>query len=718
MATTVNLLSDRNGFYSSYLEAERLTISEASSDWQVIGAAGSYISTEFITTSRFVFRAAPSGTSDIIFVLNAQELNQSENGKFLSFNSKIKPGDACSVRCVLSVDGQQADIGFTQNLSGGVYGAVQSNIVQIPDNGLTQYVSASIFVSGHEGQNVFMTYPNLIDDRAFYENDYLAYMKNFMPDFYWELDSRQSQPTAPYHRFMDILTSSSYEVYREYAAIYRFDREELALSDYTSEIWAKSVLVDPSYVRQKYINWLFQFTGNQAVKNIKPNDATSLYGIKSTRTNLVTNPSFETNTTGWVAATGATNTRTSSQSVFGSWSISQTRSSTTGSLSVQTSPRISVTAGLDYTFSLYFRRSYSTTRTTSLRFQWYNSGGTIIGTTITQAITPPAVNTWGRFSMTRTAPAGATTVYCDILVSNAVVGEVIFVDGIMLEQSSTLLPYFDGTNSSPYADYTLLSRVWTGTANASTSTTTWGLNSSFYDSDQAYFLNQNTERQFVEWQLNGLPYGVAAGTRESLVSAARQVLSRTKNGQATTGAISLTPGFGGNPWVFLVRTLSNETIDAEVGDPSKLVLAAMEPARPMGYQIIHETVDVLNFILNDLTFGRLNQIGLGGVVAPTLAPQNVVATEIGSNYVVLSFIPMSVSGYGDGGGVISNYRYYLSTNGGSTYTSGTLLSPAKGSPPIRITGLSTATQYYVKLKAINEAGEGVQESVPVVFTTL
>lgn len=507
MATTVNLLSERNGLYSSYLVNERITVSEASPDWQVLGAAGSFIATEFVTTSRFAYRAAPSGTGEIVFVLNPQQINASEHGKFLSFNAKIKPGDACVARCVLSVVGEDVDNGHIQNLSGGVYGSVQSNIVQVPDFGIDQYISASIHISGHEGTNVLMTYPNLIDDRAFYENEYLAYMKNFMPDFYWEIDSKQSQPTAPYHRLMDILTSASYEVYREFVAMYRFDRNEIPLVELTADERVNSVLVDPIYVRQKYLNWLFQFTGNPAIKNIQTNG-------------------------------------------------------------------------------------------------------------------------------------------------------------------------------------------------------------------EEYFLNQTTERDFINWQLETLSYGISAGTRESLINAARRVLERTRDGEQTTGAVSLTPGFGGNPWVFLVRTLENETIDALSGESSNLVLAAMEPARPMGYKLLHETVETLNFTLNDITFGRIGQIGLGGVTAPTDAPQDVVVDDIGSDYVVISFTPMWISGYGDGGGIISNYRYFLSTDSGVSYDSGTLLSPAKGNPPITITGLSSATEYYLKLRAINEAGEGTEESVPIVFTTL
>ena len=209
-----------------------------------------------------------------------------------------------------------------------------------------------------------------------------------------------------------------------------------------------------------------------------------------TRTNLVTNPNFETNTTGWGAASGATNTRTSAQSVFGSWSISQTRTSTTGNLSVQTSPRLSVAASTTYTISGYFRRDYSTTRTTQIRVIWYDANSTIIGTTISTAITPPAINTWGRFSATVTAPANAATIFFDFFVSSAIVGETIFVDGVLLEASSSLLPYFDGTYADTYTNYALLRQGWDSTVDGSTSTAYWASTST---TNIAFTLDDTTE---------------------------------------------------------------------------------------------------------------------------------------------------------------------------------------------------------------------------------
>lgn len=81
--------------------------------------------------------------------------------------------------------------------------------------------------------------------------------------------------------------------------------------------------------------------------------------------------------------------------------------------------------------------------------------------------------------MSATAPTNTATVFADVLVSNAIVGETMFADAFLLETGSTLLPYFDGTYADTYTGYTLTSQQWNSTANASTSTATWGLNSSY-----------------------------------------------------------------------------------------------------------------------------------------------------------------------------------------------------------------------------------------------
>ena len=68
------------------------------------------------------------------------------------------------------------------------------------------------------------------------------------------------------------------------------------------------------------------------------------------------------------------------------------------------------------------------------------------------------------------------------------------------------------------------------------------------------------------------------------------------------------------------------------------------------------------------------------------------------------------------GSAITNYKYALSTDGGSTYGSFTALSPADFTTPITVSGLSMNTTYHVKLKAVNDLGDSVASSA-VTFTT-
>jgi len=506
MATTVNLLSADSALLRSTSASVTIPISASGTEWVSTNSTLSVIPTEFITNLRYVLRVAPSGSGDVTLILDEQLLRLSENGKTLSFNAKLRPSSESTVTFQIVVDGETAPDPHQRTLSGGLYGAIQSNTVIVPNDEVVHTVSASITVSGHGGGNIYLTYPNLIDDRAFYNNQYIALARNFMPDFYWEIDSAEQYPTAPFHRLLDILTSASNEVMTEYKEIYPFERNEITNSLETAEPIVNSALVNPAFVKDKYINWLSQFTGSTVRKNISKADGSR------------------------------------------------------------------------------------------------------------------------------------------------------------------------------------------------------------------FFSNYTDERAFIEWQLLNSHYGRGAGTRNALLNSAKQVLIFTKDDTQSTKSVSITPNYNGDNWSFLVRTLENETPDASNGESSVLVLAAMEPARPMGYKIYHETIDEFYLTLDDISFGRLSEIRLGDVVAPTEAPDSITVTSVTSTTATLTFLPLSVPGGGDGGGIISNYEISISTDGVS-YGAYAPLSPAKGSPPITITGLTSSTSYFVKLKAVNEAGVSAVESSPVTFTT-
>lgn len=168
------------------------------------------------------------------------------------------------------------------------------------------------------------------------------------------------------------------------------------------------------------------------------------------RVNLVTNPSFETNTTGWTSFAG-TSTRVTTTPLFGAGCL-RTAADALGSRGMYTD--IPVTAGLTYTLSMY-ARSNSGTFSHWCYMRWLNN----VGATISNDTTTTTVGTtWTRVSKTATAPAGAVTLRA-MTLSAASTADAWFTDGVLVEQSSSVGSYFDGSFEG----------FWTGTAHASTS---------------------------------------------------------------------------------------------------------------------------------------------------------------------------------------------------------------------------------------------------------
>ena len=94
------------------------------------------------------------------------------------------------------------------------------------------------------------------------------------------------------------------------------------------------------------------------------------------------------------------------------------------------------------------------------------------------------------------------------------------------------------------------------------------------------------------------------------------------------------------------------------------------------------------------------------------APTSLSAGSITATSVVISFTAGAQNG-----SAITNYQYALSTDSGSTYGSFTALNPVDATTPITVTGLTAATSYYIKLKAVNNSGAGTESSAVTLTTT-
>jgi hypothetical protein len=214
--------------------------------------------------------------------------------------------------------------------------------------------------------------------------------------------------------------------------------------------------------------------------------------IDSYRTNLIQNPSFE-NYSGFFEQTSFL-TITSSTSFLGASSLLVTASYIVspgypGFVSVDTSYQpFVVESGKTYTFSGYVK-DVNTGSPVNGVLIWYGSANNYLG--ITTSSTSISSSAWTRASVTASAPVGATKLYPGVLstmpiysASDSGNGKSFYVDAVMLELSSSVGTYFDGTYAGNFVtnpSFESGSTGWSGNDTASITSASYdslfGLNS-------------------------------------------------------------------------------------------------------------------------------------------------------------------------------------------------------------------------------------------------
>lgn len=165
----------------------------------------------------------------------------------------------------------------------------------------------------------------------------------------------------------------------------------------------------------------------------------------STSTNLCTNPSFETNTTGWTA-TSATLTRTAGAGVFGAYGGRVLVSATNGGAQYA-GP--ATTNGAALVASVYVNAASS-----AVRLQLNINGGAVV------ELAHPGDGLWHRLEVTGTS-AGSTSLVT-VYDSRSSAWTSYDIDGVQFETGVSLATtYIDGDQDGC---------TWTGTAHGSTST--------------------------------------------------------------------------------------------------------------------------------------------------------------------------------------------------------------------------------------------------------
>jgi hypothetical protein len=186
------------------------------------------------------------------------------------------------------------------------------------------------------------------------------------------------------------------------------------------------------------------------------------------RTNLIPNPNFETNTTGWSSfgGFGVAPERVSSPTAqSGSWSLKAGwyEDGETGDIAAEARITVPVVIGNQYRAGVYVRLANGNSPAPVNLVVQNTGGGFSAATGIVTATT-----SWQLIETTLTA----TSSNFNLIVGTASgqpSGFLLYVDSVILELASTYDgTYFDGnTADAGGVDY-----AWTGTANASTSTAT------------------------------------------------------------------------------------------------------------------------------------------------------------------------------------------------------------------------------------------------------
>jgi len=191
-------------------------------------------------------------------------------------------------------------------------------------------------------------------------------------------------------------------------------------------------------------------------------------------TNLIVNPSFETNTTGVNASAGASSPTVSTAvgGVIGSKSMRWTTTASDSNVmlggwdGVTATKTAKVTPGEVMTASVYLRSSMA--RPALLRAGFRTEAGTSLPITFDSATKTTSTTEWTRYDVTFTVPDDARYAYLIARASGNTASQYHYADGLMLHKGRHLPDVFDGTTAAD-ANYTY---AWSSTAHASTSVRT------------------------------------------------------------------------------------------------------------------------------------------------------------------------------------------------------------------------------------------------------
>lgn len=282
MPSTVNFLGATDALISRDSDGKFRDPDAYSSNWTVETTDASYVIDDSkeasLTPSYYGIKVAPANEAPVVLQLQNQAITSAQaKGTQLAFSANIKSDFHVTTRCALVQQHEPpggAPLRDTLNIP-SKWTSFRSNYYPVVTDGSLAGTSdynmrIQIIVSNHGGEAFYITTCALIDDFAFVKNSFVQTAKaKYVPNFYWDLDAAESDPTYPMYKLLDIMTNASYETMRIYSQWFDYEIGELQPHDDPTAKWTRSGLTDPKYVANSIRPWLAQFIGAAVRSNIR-----------------------------------------------------------------------------------------------------------------------------------------------------------------------------------------------------------------------------------------------------------------------------------------------------------------------------------------------------------------------------------------------------------------------------------------------------------------
>jgi len=281
MASTVNFLGATDALAARDSEGKFRDPDNYVSNWTVETLNATYTIDDSkpasLTPTYYGMKVVPTSNNPVVLQLQNQAVTSTQaTFTYLAFSANIKSANQVTTDCALVQQGEPpagAPFRATNNIPSR-WTSFRSNYYSVSENGSLDGDSdynmrIQVSVSGHGGEEFYITTCALIDDFGFLRNSFVRTAKaKYLPTFYWDLDAMETDPTYPLYKLLDVMTTGSYEAMQIYSQWFDYEVGELQPHDDPAAQWARSGLTDPKYVANSIRPWLAQFIGAAVRANI------------------------------------------------------------------------------------------------------------------------------------------------------------------------------------------------------------------------------------------------------------------------------------------------------------------------------------------------------------------------------------------------------------------------------------------------------------------